>query len=70
MDGVAVFIEVNDSVMLWISDPVSKHRSTTFCLHRPLVLLLNSSSVENVVAEHQGATLTGDELFTDDECLC
>ena len=74
LDGqtVSLFIELGNAITFGVADPITKDGSLPVLfgiLHGLLQQAGQSSSVEDVVAEHQTGTIVADELFADDEGL-
>lgn len=70
-DGPALAVELHDAEALGVVDVVAEDRGAAgLCvLHGARQVAGQAVAVEDVVAEHQGARLAGDELLADGEGL-
>lgn len=70
-DGPALAVELHDAEALGVVDVVAEDRGAArLCvLHGARQVARKAVAVEDVVAEHQGARLAGDELLADGEGL-
>ena len=70
-DGPALAVELHDAEALGVVDVVAEDRGAArLCvLHGARQVARKAVAVEDVVAEHQGARLAGDELLADGERL-
>ena len=70
-DGPPLAVELHDAEALGVVHVVAEHRGPTgLCvLHGARQVARQAVAVEDVVAEHQGARLAGDELLADGEGL-
>lgn len=70
-DGTALAVELHDAEALGVVHVVAEDRGPTGLgvLHGARQVARQAVAVENVVAEHQGARLAGDELLADGEGL-
>ena len=71
-DGPPLAVELHDAEALGVVHVVAEDRGPTgLCvLDGARQVARQAVAVEDVVAEHQGARLAGDELLADGECLC
>ena len=70
-DGPALRIELDDAEALGVVHVVAEDRGPTGLgvLDGARQMAAEAVAVEDVVAEHQGARLAGDEVLADGECL-
>lgn len=70
-DGTALPVELHDAEALGVVHVVAEDRGAArLCvLHGARQVARQAVAVEDVVAEHQGARLAGDEVLADGECL-
>lgn len=71
-DGTALPVELHDAEALGVVDVVAEDRGAARLgvLDGARQVARQAVAVEDVVAEHQGARLAGDEPLADGECLC
>ena len=71
--AVALTVELCHTIALWVTYPVTKHRSLILLLgslHSLMQQLRESYPMEYIVAQYQTSTIIAYKLATDNEGLC
>ena len=66
-------IKFSNTIAFWVTHPIAKHSgfliffSISYCIAKQCG---ETTTIENIITQHQTGAIITDEFFTDDESLC